>query len=161
MRKAFLCAVLLLILLATNLAIYQKEQLLAHGSVVRLALAPVDPRALLQGDYMALNYALNNRLSLDEQPENRRLIVTLNAQHVAVDAVWDHGQPLADNQHYLQTHQGNHQLGVASDAWFFEEGHADDFAVARYGELRVDQEGMALLVALLDEQLQPLTTAPK
>ncbi|WP_437614207.1 GDYXXLXY domain-containing protein [Erwinia sp. V71] len=161
MRKGLLLGALLLILLATNLAIYQKEQLLAHGGVVRLALAPVDPRALLQGDYMALNYALNNHLSVDEQPENRRLIVTVNAQHVAVDAVWDRGQPLADNQRYLQTHQGNRQLGVASDAWFFEEGHADDFAMARYGELRVDEEGTALLVALLDEQLKPLTAAPK
>lgn len=160
MRKGLLFAVLLLTLLATNLAIYQKEQLLAHGSVVRLALAPVDPRALMQGDYMALNYALNNRLSADALPENRRLIITLNGQQVATDAVWDHGQPLNADQHYLLAHRGNQGLGIASDAWFFEEGHAENFAAARFGELRVAQDGTALLVALLDNQLRPLPTAP-
>nr|WP_198510887.1 GDYXXLXY domain-containing protein [Winslowiella toletana] len=160
MRKWLLFTVLLVILLATNRAIYQKEQLLKHGSVVRLALAPVDPRSLMQGDYMALNYALNNRLSGEEMPQNKRLIVTLNAQRIATDASWDRGQPLSANQLYLQTHRGNQGIGVASDGWFFEEGHADDFTSARYGELRVAEDGTALLVALLDEQLTPLSTAP-
>ena len=34
-------------------AIWQNEDILAHGRSVRLELAPVDPRSLLQGDYMA------------------------------------------------------------------------------------------------------------
>ena len=41
-----------------NWSIAQKEALLRDGQVVRLALAPVDPRAFLTGDYMALNYAI-------------------------------------------------------------------------------------------------------
>lgn len=160
MRKWLLFAVLAVTLVATNLAIYHKEQLLADGRVVRLALAPVDPRALMQGDYMALNYALNNHLFHHQRPENLRLIVTLDNQQVATDAEWDRGQPLAKNQFYLQAHQGNQGISVASDAWFFEEGHAEDFTAARFGELRVAQDGTALLVALLDEQLKPLSTAP-
>lgn len=160
MRKGILFAVLGLILLATNVAIFQKEQLLSDGSVVRLALAPVDPRALMQGDYMALNYALNRGLSVTEMPANRRLIVTLDPQRIATHAEWDHGQPLAANQIYLLAHRGNQGISVASDAWFFQEGDAQKFAGARYGELRVAKDGSALLVALLNEQLKPLSAAP-
>lgn len=39
-------------------AVWRNEKLLAGGDVVRLELAPRDPRALLTGDYMALNYRL-------------------------------------------------------------------------------------------------------
>jgi len=160
MRKGLLFVVLALILLAANRAIYQKEQLLVSGSVVRLELAPVDPRALMQGDYMALNYALNNQLDSTEIPDHRRLIVTLNAQRIATEAGWDRGQPLEKNQLYLQAHRGNHGIAVASDAWFFEEGHAKDYTAARYGELRVAEDGTALLVVLLNEQLKPLPATP-
>ncbi|MFX7329222.1 GDYXXLXY domain-containing protein, partial [Acinetobacter baumannii] len=34
----------------------QKEMLLKEGQLVLLPLAPVDPRSLMQGDYMALRY---------------------------------------------------------------------------------------------------------
>ncbi|MBS0976300.1 GDYXXLXY domain-containing protein, partial [Serratia rubidaea] len=51
-------ALVLAALLLVNLSIYQKEQQLRQGRVAILQLAPVDPRSLMQGDYMALDYAL-------------------------------------------------------------------------------------------------------
>src|SRR5690606_4235060 len=42
--------------IVVNAGIYQREQILAHGKSVILALAPVDPRSLMQGDYMALRF---------------------------------------------------------------------------------------------------------
>lgn len=160
MRKAMIFFVLGLILLATNLAVVQKEQLRASGEVVRLALAPVDPRALMQGDYMALNYALNNRLDVKEMPAHRRLIVTLDARRIATAVEWDRGQPLAARQVYLLAHRGNQGISVASDGWYFQEGQAQSWSQARYGELRVAKDGSALLVALLNDQLKPLSAAP-
>ncbi len=38
--------------------IFGKERLLARGDTIYLRLAPVDPRSLMQGDYMALNFAI-------------------------------------------------------------------------------------------------------
>ncbi len=157
MRKCLLFMVLVGILLLTNGLVYRNEKLLVQGDVVRLALAPVDPRALMQGDYMALNYALNRHLSFRDIPPNGRVIVTLNQQRVAVMAEWDHGQPLAPDQHYLQIHRGNQQLSIGSDAWFFQEGQGEYFAQARYGELRVAPDGTARLTHLLDGQLNSLT----
>ena len=45
-----------------NTGIYQAERTLSQGEVVYLELAPVDPRSLIQGDYMALDYALERDL---------------------------------------------------------------------------------------------------
>ena len=45
-------------LAAVNVAIWQKEALIAEGRPVYVELAPVDPRSLIQGDYMRLNFRL-------------------------------------------------------------------------------------------------------
>ncbi|OKL36053.1 GDYXXLXY domain-containing protein [Domibacillus mangrovi] len=37
---------------------WQKEQLLQNGELVALELAPIDPRSMLQGDYVQLNYEI-------------------------------------------------------------------------------------------------------
>jgi uncharacterized membrane-anchored protein len=62
MSKVIAVLGLLLVLGLINLAIYQKEQHLSHGEVVRLKLAPVDPRSLMQGDYMALRFELAEQI---------------------------------------------------------------------------------------------------
>lgn len=54
----------ILVLIAVNVSIYQREQLLQHGRFVLLELAPVDPRSLMQGDYMALRFEVANQAFL-------------------------------------------------------------------------------------------------
>ncbi|AGT31747.1 hypothetical protein M493_07310 [Geobacillus genomosp. 3] len=44
---------------------WQKERLLQHGHVVKLELEPVDPRSVLQGDYIRLRYDISTVRSLD------------------------------------------------------------------------------------------------
>jgi uncharacterized membrane protein/uncharacterized membrane-anchored protein len=53
---------LMLILLVVNLGIAHRERILASGARVVLALAPVDPRSLMQGDYMALRFEVAEQL---------------------------------------------------------------------------------------------------
>ena len=48
------------------------------------------------------------------------------------------------------------RLHVATNAFFFQEGHEPVFRVARYGEFRVGAGGEPRLVALLDERLRRL-----
>ncbi len=57
-RKWLSIAVIIVALIMVNISIYQKQHLLAKGDIIILELAPVDPRSLMQGDYMALSYAL-------------------------------------------------------------------------------------------------------
>ena len=60
MRKLYIFAVLVLFLGGYGLSVYRMETVLAEGKTILLALAPVDPRAPLMGDYMALRYVVNN-----------------------------------------------------------------------------------------------------
>jgi hypothetical protein len=53
-----IAATALAVLLVANFAIGQKEALIARGRPVFVALAPVDPRSLMQGDYMRLRFRL-------------------------------------------------------------------------------------------------------
>ena len=56
--RALIALGALLVLGALNFAIVGKERIRRDGEVVYLPLAPVDPRSLIQGDYMALRFAL-------------------------------------------------------------------------------------------------------
>lgn len=60
MRKLYILAVLVLFLGGYGLSVYRMEIVRTEGKTILLALAPVDPRAPLMGDYMALRYMVNN-----------------------------------------------------------------------------------------------------
>ena len=62
---------LILLLGYFNWSVYQKEQTLKDGQLVLLQLAPVDPRSLMQGDYMRLNYKEASSNLPDEQTDTR------------------------------------------------------------------------------------------
>lgn len=51
-------ATLVVVLLLFVKAVWDKESTIKEGKLVLLELAPVDPRSLMQGDYMQLNYAI-------------------------------------------------------------------------------------------------------
>ena len=58
-----LVGVFLIVLLgAVNYKVQQFEDVLATGKPVVLKIAPADPRSLMQGDYMVLNYAILSEL---------------------------------------------------------------------------------------------------
>ena len=168
-RGGAIVAGLLLSLGCVNAGIWQNEGLLAHGRVLRLALAPVDPRALMQGDYMALNFSAARDLDAlpggappipaarPFLPSSSYVVLELDVQGVghAVRVQAD-PQPHDADQVVLRLKQQRDGRHIANNAYFFPEGKADHYAQARYGELRVDEHGNALLVRLLDANMQPL-----
>ena len=58
MRSAIALIACACMLGLVNWSVAQKERLLERGRIVLLELAPVDPRSLMQGDYMALQFAI-------------------------------------------------------------------------------------------------------
>jgi len=161
-RKAQLgvLAGLLLVLLVGNGAIWQKEQLIAKGQPVLVALAPADPRSLMQGDFMALNFlrfnALDNLPTGDGSSARPQVVLTRDERGVAsVKRVHD-GRALAPGEFLMQLTQKNGRWTLVTDAWFFKEGEGAHFEKARFGEFRVLPDGRALLVGLRDENLAPL-----
>jgi uncharacterized membrane-anchored protein len=158
-RLLLLHAVITLAVLAVcNGLVWQKEQILAHGSTLLLKLAPVDPRSLMQGDYMALRYGLLNPQGVDDLgPKRGRAVIRRDANQVGISVREDDGRPLAPDElrlKYHRNHDGQTQLGA--NAFFFQEGTADLYARAQYGELKVAPDGSSVLVGLRDEALQQL-----
>lgn len=158
--RALIALGALLVLGAVNFAIVGKERIRRDGEPVYLALAPVDPRSLLQGDYMALRFALVQELERSDDPpgstrregETRFAAVALDARRVAALAA-----PSAPATLRLRYRIRGGHVWLGTNAFFFEEGSADRFAAARYGEFRVDRSsGEAVLVGLRDAQLNAL-----
>lgn len=159
---------LIVALALVNGSIYNKEQHLAHGQVVYLELAPVDPRSLMQGDYMALRFQLARSLYADlpkVKSEHRRrsieagdgyVVVSLDERNVATYRSLYKDQTLAEDERLLYYRVRQGQVKFASNAFYFQEGHAEIYQPARYGHFRVDEQGELLLVGLHDDALQPL-----
>lgn len=160
MRKwlTLLCAVL--ILAVVNLSIWQSETLIKTGDTVLLELAPADPRSLMQGDYMALQFAIadtiRQQLSSDSQSGSDRVIVQLDAQRRASFVALDQQQPLYDGQLRLQFRLRSGEVKFATNAFFFQEGTGEIYEQAKYGLFRVGPDGNLLLTHLVDAELQTL-----
>ena len=143
-----------------NGGIWQKQQLIRHGQPVLVELAPVDPRSLMQGDYMTLRFGLPSEILQSQQgllqSQRPRVRVQRNAQGVATLLPLAPGATLAPGELSVELTPEGGQWVLVTDAWFFAEGQAERWSAARYGEFRVDGQGRALLVGLRDAKLQPL-----
>lgn len=143
------------VLVVANAAIWEKEALIRNGAPVYVELAPVDPRSLMQGDYMALNYALPVEVARFEADE-ATLVARRAPNGVATLLRIHEGEALAPDEMLIELVRKNGRLMIASDAWYFAEGEAERWSRARYGEFRIDAKGKALLVGLRGPQLEAL-----
>ena len=160
-RLIVLGGMTLAILALANLQIAGKERVVSDGRTVLLRLAPVDPRSLLQGDYMALRYAMTDsvaRAAETAQVSDGVAIVAIGDMGEAsfVD-IYD-GQQLAQDQALLRFRKRGESVRLASDAFFFEEGQFETYRGARFGALRVNDSGDAVLTGLRDSTGQRLGT---
>lgn len=148
------------VLATANVGIWQKEDLIAHGQAVYVELAPVDPRSLMQGDYMRLNFAVpaDMQMKLDGLVtlERPHVVAQRDARGVARLLRVDDGTPLATDELRIELTPKDGRWIVVSDAWFFREGEAERWAAAKYGEFRVGPDGKALLVGMADAQLSAI-----
>jgi len=169
MRAKLAMLALILSLGLVNWSIMGKEQHLAEGNIVYLQLAPVDPRSLMQGDYMALRFQLAtqvyNALPKTEHSSRWRqqvnakdgyLVVHLDKRKIATFKSIDATQVLGKDEMLLRFRVRNGVVKFATNAYFFQEGHAQYYEQAVFGEFRVGGEGELLLVAMFDKDLKPL-----
>jgi uncharacterized membrane-anchored protein len=163
MRKAVALAAGLLILLVVNQGIYGRERLLTDGRVVFLELSPVDPRSLMQGDYMRLNFALADRVFPGGRTQlaDGHLVVAVDRRGVGQFRRRADARPLAPNEIALRYRVRSGQASFATNAFFFEEGQGKAFENARFGEFRAGPDGEMILTGLRGPRLEPLRGAAK
>lgn len=161
---------------AVNYKVQQFEDVLATGKPVVLKIAPVDPRSLMQGDYMVLNYAIlsefqqsqvlsesNETTGIDEssRPSGKKayILVHLDKNHVATFCEKQSEIP-TDFKHctpnvYLPIRYKGWFPELPSQDYFFAEGKGEYYAQAEYAEYRF-KDGILLLARLLDKDLKGL-----
>ncbi|QTN25283.1 GDYXXLXY domain-containing protein [Rhizobacter sp. AJA081-3] len=148
------------VLAVANVGIWQKEDLIAHGRPVYVELAPVDPRSLMQGDFMRLNFRMpgevQSRLDGLTSSQRPRMIGRRDERGVATLVRLDDGTALATEEFRFELTPKDGRWILVSDAWFFREGEAQRWQPAKYGEFRVDANGKALLVGLRGPNLEAL-----
>jgi uncharacterized membrane-anchored protein len=170
LRRLWIVASLVVVLGVVGALVSSKERIRRDGAVVYLALAPVDPRSLMQGDYMALRFVLAGEIERGllrgaaGDPVRRRPAEALGEGGFAwapleLDDRGVASLAIASDEAALRFRYrlrgGRAWLGT--NAFFFQEGDAARYAKARFGEFRLDRaSGEAVLVALRDEGLRPL-----
>lgn len=129
------------------------ERILTDGREIHVALAPLDPRSLLQGDFMELRY--DDRLlppgrAVATLPRRGVLVVTVDDKTLVAQGVRLHeaGTALTPGEHLLAYRIRNGNLAVGADSFLFQEGTADAHDSATHGILRVAADGTALLTGL-------------
>lgn len=157
-RILLILAGLAIVLAVANRNIRAYQEVIDSGTRVLLELRPVDPRSLIQGDYMLLRYADKAFPSadvLETLPRTGTLVLLLDGNDVGTYSRRDDGAPLAPNEVRLRfkhrTMWGD--VSIGAETFSFEEGQAETYAAARYGVLRVDESGNSVLVGLADGQL--------
>lgn len=152
-RLSVLFVMALVIIAMVNSQIVIKEDIIANGETLLLRLAPQDPRSLLQGDYMALRYAIADEVARAAEAtgvsDGQIIVAIAENGEASLVGLYD-GQPLTETQRRLRFRKRGDSVRLASDAYFFEEGQEKLYAAARFGELRVNADGDAVLVGLRD-----------
>lgn len=141
-----------------NNSILQNEKLLSEGQLILLEFAPVDPRSLMQGDYMIVRYAISNFIYSDSIPKRGFCVVGLEENGVAETIrIHENNKPIYDNEFLIKyTKRREWGVNIAAESYFFQEGEAYKYRNARYGGIKVDNQGNSLLIGLYDKNRQKI-----
>jgi uncharacterized membrane-anchored protein len=156
MKKIFFWGITLLVLVAINFLIVKKENTLANGRTMLLRLIPVDPRSLIQGDYMELRYAIAREVPRAQLKKDKgHIVVSVDVNNVAKFVRVHRGESLQEGEYFL-FYRNRGELRLGAESFMFQEGDARLYEGAKYGELRVDGSGASVLVGLRGEDFKPL-----
>lgn len=150
---------------------YDKEELLQKGDVLVLKLQPADPRSFMMGDYMTLNYAINNDLPNDllnmsnlrsfnlhpyDGPIRRDVVVKME-DSLAVFVRMKNQKPLGKGEFALPCRRRSYfDFEILPNEYLFQEGRSKHFNQAEYAQFRVDKSGGVIIEYLLDKDRKPL-----
>lgn len=155
--------------------IAQHEWHLRDSQSIYVELAPADPRSILQGDYMALNYDLHfsalaaekrleqsePKISIQDFENQSRVLsyVQLDEKGRVVRSSFDRSaldQPRSA-QLILKNPQNTFEgLYPATNSFMFAEGLEPCYRDAKFAELKLKENGEALLADLVDQNLKSL-----
>lgn len=174
MKKYWPLILAVLCITLFSAAIVTKQLKLSAKQSIYIELQPVDPRSILQGDYMALRYDLYWTASsiqdaalstfIEGQP-SILAYVELDAENRVVRSAIDPQQ--LDQQrriHPLKLKNVDNRIShlyPSTQGFFFAEDLEACYADAKYAAFKVDPTGNAILASLRDENLKTLACEGK
>jgi uncharacterized membrane-anchored protein len=162
-KRGFIAIGAVMILGGVNALIAHKESIKRNGEIIYLDLGPVDPRSLMQGDYMTLDFRLARQIEdsftdrrqgqqISKPMEGESRLAALIVDEKSVASLSTNGGMLK-----LRYRLRDGRVWLGTNAFFFEEGKAAQYSRARYGEFRLDKDsGEAVLVGLRGTQFEAL-----
>ena len=131
-----------------NYSVYQKEEIINNGKLILLELAPRDPRSLIQGDYMNLNYSISRNPKTDLK--RGFCVVKIDSNGVAQKQRFQKNRlPVGKDEYLIEfTSKNRWNLNIGTESYFFQEGKAEKYVSAKYGGLKIDKQGNSVLVGL-------------
>ncbi|WP_068325299.1 GDYXXLXY domain-containing protein [Psychrobacter sp. P2G3] len=164
---ALLGLLFIIFMMTINVAKYETH--LATGDTVLLELAPVDPRGFMQGDYMTLSYTIERKVfnALENHTEedlygtasrDGYVIVALDDNRVGEFIRLADAKPsnLTPNEMAIHYRIRHGSLKLATNAFFFQEGHAEAYEAAEYGLFRINDKGEPLLTNMVDAKFKAI-----
>jgi uncharacterized membrane-anchored protein len=161
-RLGILASVLVALVMAGR-AVLGFEGVYRSGQDFYLAMRPVDPRSLMQGDFMALGYEADGPRDLataegEAEPARRRwAILSLDARRIASLVGYASQTPrLEAGQVALRVDDWGSRTLIEPRSYFFQEGQGAVFADARFVVFRYRDPAAPLLYGLASETLEIL-----
>lgn len=157
--KSLIIALNLLFLLSYfTYSILTKEKTLKSGRLVLLELRPVDPRSLMQGDYMDLSYAISENFREQVNSKRGYCVVKLDSNSVASCIRFQKNKtPLHPNEYLINyTSPSPWHMNIGAESFFFQEGDSKKYNAAKYGALKIDENGNSLLIGLYTKQFKKI-----
>lgn len=157
LKKIIVSINLLLILSLTGYQIYKEENYRKNNTII-LPLAPVDPRSLMQGDYMILNFNIEREFNKSEWKNEKKGYLKLKIDENGISHFNEYSQKLAPNSIKFDN---RYKFTMGVDSYFFQDGKDKHFQQARFAQLFLLKDGSLRLDRLLDKDLNDLTNLNK
>lgn len=133
------------------------ENIKENGRTVLLDLRPVDPRALMMGDFMALRYAEEVSQELPEElPPKGQFILSLDENKIGTFKKLADGSSLAANEVKINYIRRSRGVTFGAPRYYFQNGTAETYEQADYGIFKVAPSGRAILVGLADDKFKEI-----
>ncbi|MBA2942090.1 GDYXXLXY domain-containing protein [Paenibacillus sp. CGMCC 1.16610] len=161
-NRLLIAVLVLLQIAAMSIQIGKSEWLLSHGQLIKLQLEPLDPRSLIQGDYVRLRYTISeppiSDMKNDDVTSKKKISVVL-APNTATDVyefkrVYTKGEELAPGEVRMNgTRRGYEGIDYGIENYFIPEGTGRTYEQnAKFAEVKVSAGGDAILERLILQQ---------
>ena len=152
MKKIFVVLNLLLLMIVFGYSVIKEEKNLKRATFY-IKTVPVDPRSLIQGDYMVLNYDIAESARMEIGNIRKGYIrIKINdlkiAEFIRIDEEY---LPPSNNEISIQFQKNGSNIDIGVNSYLFQEGTGNKFQKAQYAEIIELKNGKLRLKNLLDK----------